>query len=122
MPKHRRPAIRRYHDRIASRYDEMNGDAFLPWHDMLTWDYLKPHLPRGKWRLDVGPAAYRAFGGRETTAGPGTDDKAPFNYRHVDGRKSRCGEYTPCAIESTIQPCIEVPVAQTLRVVGFEPS
>jgi SAM-dependent methyltransferase len=39
-------AVRRYHDRVAGKYDDIYGDAYWAWHDALTWDYLKPHLPR----------------------------------------------------------------------------
>lgn len=46
MPRSRRPAVQKYHDRVAPRYDDMYGDPFWRWHDMLTWDYLKPYLPR----------------------------------------------------------------------------
>ncbi len=42
----RRSANQRYHDRVASRYEVVYDDAYWQWHDALTWDYLKPHLPR----------------------------------------------------------------------------
>lgn len=38
--------MQKYHDRVAPRYDHSYDDAFWQWHDALTWDYLKPHLPR----------------------------------------------------------------------------
>jgi SAM-dependent methyltransferase len=37
---------RKYHDRVASKYERIYGDAYWQWHDALTWEYLKPHLPR----------------------------------------------------------------------------
>ena len=40
-----KPAVRRYHDRVASRYDASYEDAYWQWHDALTWDHIKPHLP-----------------------------------------------------------------------------
>jgi len=46
MAKSKRSGVQKYHDRVAHRYDESYDDAFWQWHDALTWDYLKPHLPR----------------------------------------------------------------------------
>lgn len=46
MSKSRRSAVQKYHDRVASRYDHSYDDVFWQWHDALTWDYLKPFLPR----------------------------------------------------------------------------
>ncbi|MBI4582283.1 MAG: methyltransferase domain-containing protein [Planctomycetes bacterium] len=45
MPRHRRSASQRYHDRIAGRYEQIYGDAYWQWHDALTWDHLKRFLP-----------------------------------------------------------------------------
>ncbi len=45
MGKPKRSAVQRYHDRVAPRYDHSYDDVFWQWHDALTWDYLKPHLP-----------------------------------------------------------------------------
>ena len=45
MAKPKRSAVQRYHDRVAPRYDHSYDDDFWRWHDALTWDYLKPHLP-----------------------------------------------------------------------------
>jgi ubiquinone/menaquinone biosynthesis C-methylase UbiE len=42
----RRTASQRYHDRVAGRYEQIYDDAWWQWHDTITWDYLKPHLPR----------------------------------------------------------------------------
>ncbi len=63
--------VRRYHDRVAPRYDASYEDAFWQWHDTLTWDYIKPHLPRnqaapvldlgcgtGKWAMRLLAAGY----------------------------------------------------------------
>ena len=44
--RHRRTPNQKYHDRVAGRYEEIYDDAYWQWHDALTWDYLKPHLPR----------------------------------------------------------------------------
>lgn len=41
----RRSANQRYHDRVAGRYEAVYDDVYWQWHDGLTWDYLKPHLP-----------------------------------------------------------------------------
>ena len=46
MAKSRRSPVQKYHDRVAPRYDHSYDDAFWKWHDALTWDYIKPHLPR----------------------------------------------------------------------------
>ena len=46
MAKARRSSVQKYHDRVAGRYDQTYDDAFWAWHDSLTWDYLKPFLPR----------------------------------------------------------------------------
>ncbi len=56
MSKSKRSAVQRYHDRVAPRYDHSYDDAFWRWHDALTWDYLKPHLPRdaGAEVIDLG--------------------------------------------------------------------
>jgi len=45
MPRHRRSANQRYHDRIAGRYEQIYDDAYWQWHDALTWDRLKRFLP-----------------------------------------------------------------------------
>ncbi len=45
MSRRRRNPSQRYHDRVASRYEQVYGDAYWQWHDALTWDYLKPYLP-----------------------------------------------------------------------------
>lgn len=46
MPRPRKSAVRKYHDRVAHRYDHSYEDAFWQWHDRLTWDYIKPRLPQ----------------------------------------------------------------------------
>jgi ubiquinone/menaquinone biosynthesis C-methylase UbiE len=68
MPRHRGPrdASRRYHDRVARRYDSIYDDPYWAFHDELTWRQIKPHLPRdmsarccdlgcgtGKWGLKL---------------------------------------------------------------------
>ena len=72
MSKPRRSAVQRYHDRVAPHYDHSYDDAFWQWHDSLTWDYLKPYLPRdanaelldlgcgtGKWAAKLLKSGYR---------------------------------------------------------------
>jgi ubiquinone/menaquinone biosynthesis C-methylase UbiE len=67
--KNRRPssdASRRYHDRIARQYDSIYDDPYWEFHDRITWQSIKPHLPRdlsaqccdlgcgtGKWGLKI---------------------------------------------------------------------
>ena len=63
MPKDR---SRKYHDRVARRYDAIYDDPYWAFHDELTWRAVKPHLPRdlsakccdlgcgtGKWGLKL---------------------------------------------------------------------
>lgn len=46
MVRNKRSAVQKYHDRVAPRYDESYNDDYWKWHDSLTWDYIKPHLPK----------------------------------------------------------------------------
>jgi len=46
MSRSKRSSVQRYHDRVAGCYDDSYDDAYWQWHNALTWDYLKPHLPR----------------------------------------------------------------------------
>lgn len=46
MGRRNKPAVQKYHDRVARRYDASYEDAYWQVHDALTWAYLKPHLPR----------------------------------------------------------------------------
>lgn len=45
MAGRNKTAVQRYHDRVASRYDQSYDDAYWQWHDALTWDHLKHYLP-----------------------------------------------------------------------------
>ncbi len=71
MSKPRRSPVQKYHDRVAGKYDHSYEDAYWRWHDALTWDYLKPHLPRdmsarvldlgcgtGKWGAKISKSGY----------------------------------------------------------------
>ncbi|NOT02837.1 MAG: methyltransferase domain-containing protein [Phycisphaerales bacterium] len=71
MSKRRKPAVERYHDRVAPRYDDSYDDAYWRWHDALTWDHIKPHLPTnlrapvldlgcgtGKWAMRLSRSGY----------------------------------------------------------------
>jgi len=64
--------VQRYHDRVARRYDASYEDVFWRFHDVLTWEYLKPYLPSdqtipvmdlgcgtGKWALKLLKSGYR---------------------------------------------------------------
>src|SRR6201986_3868462 len=64
--KPNRDASRRYHDRVARRYDSIYDDPYWAFHDELTCRMVKPHLPRdataqcadlgcgtGKWGLKL---------------------------------------------------------------------
>jgi SAM-dependent methyltransferase len=72
MGRPRRLAVQKYHDRVAPRYDDSYESDFWRWHDELTWDYIKPHLPRdlsvpvldlgcgtGKWGLKLLDSGFR---------------------------------------------------------------
>jgi len=72
MPRNRRPAVQKYHDRVAHLYDDSYRDAYWQWHDHLTWDYLKPFLPRdlsatvldlgcgtGRWAVKLAKSGFR---------------------------------------------------------------
>ncbi len=72
MTRRRKPAVQRYHDRVAGRYDDIYDDAYWHWHDILTWEHLKAHLPRdpsppvldlgcgtGKWALKLAQSGFR---------------------------------------------------------------
>ncbi|MCS7032902.1 MAG: class I SAM-dependent methyltransferase, partial [Phycisphaerae bacterium] len=61
-----RDRSRRYHDRVARRYDAIYDDPYWHFHDELAWRAIKPHLPRdptapcadlgcgtGKWGLKL---------------------------------------------------------------------
>ena len=43
--RHRKNANQRYHDRVAGRYEAVYDDFYWQWHDALTWNYFKKHLP-----------------------------------------------------------------------------
>jgi SAM-dependent methyltransferase len=71
MPKSRRKPVARYHDRVAGKYDNIYDDPYWQWHDALTWDYLKPYLPKdhsaeiidlgcgtGKWGIKLAQSGF----------------------------------------------------------------
>ncbi len=71
MSKRKRQAVQRYHDRVAHRYDDIYDDLYWRWHDKLTWEYLKPYLPRspnaaivdlgcgtGKWGIKIARSGF----------------------------------------------------------------
>jgi SAM-dependent methyltransferase len=45
MPRHKRNANQKYHDRIAGKYEQIYDDEYWQWHDGLTWDHIKRFLP-----------------------------------------------------------------------------
>ena len=55
-------ASRRYHDRVARKYDAMYDDEYWEFHDRITWEAIKPYLPRdasallrsGVWDREMG--------------------------------------------------------------------
>lgn len=97
----RRSANQRYHDRVAAKYEQVYSDEYWLWHDALTWDYLKTHLPRdinapvvdlgcgtGKWGRKLLKSGYRVTFvdlsakmldvARQEVAEAGSDTKADF--------------------------------------------
>ena len=71
MPRKRPQSVKKYHDRVAGRYDHSYDDAFWKWHDEITWEHLKSHLPAdqhdpvidlgcgtGKWGLKLVKSGY----------------------------------------------------------------
>ncbi len=72
MPRHRvNEPNRRFHDRVAAKYDKIYDDPFWEFHDRITWNHLKPFLPRdataavmdlgcgtGKWGLKLLKGGY----------------------------------------------------------------
>jgi ubiquinone/menaquinone biosynthesis C-methylase UbiE len=61
-----RDASQRYHDRVAKQYDKIYDDPFWDFHDRITWNHIKPLIPRnaaapvldlgcgtGKWGLKL---------------------------------------------------------------------
>jgi ubiquinone/menaquinone biosynthesis C-methylase UbiE len=71
MKDPQRNPSKRYHDRVASRYDRMYEDIYWEFHDELTWRAIKPFIPRdlsakcldlgcgtGKWGLKLLKSGY----------------------------------------------------------------
>ena len=71
MPKKRKQAVEQYHDRVAANYDHSYNDRYWQWHDALTWDHIKQHLPEnqrgpvvdlgcgtGKWAAKLSKSGY----------------------------------------------------------------
>ncbi len=64
-------ASKRYHNRVAKQYDAIYDDAYWRFHDAVTWELVKPHLPTnanarcldhgcgtGKWGLKLMKSGY----------------------------------------------------------------
>jgi SAM-dependent methyltransferase len=66
MARRSNEANRRYHDRVASRYDSIYDDAYWEFHDRVTWNHLKPYLP------GVGPGGGGKVGAAVMDLGCGT--------------------------------------------------
>jgi ubiquinone/menaquinone biosynthesis C-methylase UbiE len=69
--RHHPDASRRYHDRVARQYDAIYDDPYWEFHDRLTWQAIKPHIPTdasapccdlgcgtGKWGLKLLKSGY----------------------------------------------------------------
>ncbi len=46
MGRKDRDASQKYHDRVAKKYDVIYDDAFWEFHDRITWNHIKPLLPK----------------------------------------------------------------------------
>ncbi len=75
MPKRPKKPVERYHDRVAHSYDDSYEDGYWLWHDALTWDHIKPHLPAdqrapvvdlgcgtGKWAAKLAKSGFSVTG------------------------------------------------------------
>lgn len=64
-------ASKRYHNRVAKKYDAIYEDAYWQFHDAVTWELVKPYLPKdanarcldigcgtGKWGLKLMKSGY----------------------------------------------------------------
>ncbi len=71
MKKNHNQASVRFHNRVAARYDTIYDDAFWDFHDRVTWNHIRPLLPKdpaaraldlgcgtGKWGLKLLKAGY----------------------------------------------------------------
>jgi SAM-dependent methyltransferase len=71
MGRKHNEASRRFHDRVATRYDSIYDDPYWEFHDRVTWAHLKNFLPKdaaapvmdlgcgtGKWGLKLLKAGY----------------------------------------------------------------
>jgi len=103
MSKPRRTAVQKYHDRVAPRYDASYQDDYWQWHDTLTWNYIKPFLPKNCSAevLDLGCGTGK-WGGKLVKSGYATtfvdisnrmlnvardaisDSKTPTSFVHAD--------------------------------------
>jgi ubiquinone/menaquinone biosynthesis C-methylase UbiE len=67
--------VQRYHDRVARCYDDSYDDVYWRWHDGLTWDLMKQHLPKdanaqvvdlgcgtGKWGAKLAKSGFAVTG------------------------------------------------------------
>lgn len=71
MGRKHNDASKRFHDRVAAKYDQIYDDPYWDFHDRVTWAHIKPHLPKntaaavmdvgcgtGKWGLRLLKAGY----------------------------------------------------------------
>ncbi len=96
MPRPRSPrpdASRRYHDRVARRYDAIYDDPYWAFHDELTWRHIKPHLPRdavgrvqrpGLRHRQMGPEAAQ----ERASPPPSSITPPPWSSRSAEARRA----------------------------------
>lgn len=71
MSRKHNEASRKFHDRVAKKYDAIYDDPYWEFHDRVTWNHLKNYLPKdttasvmdlgcgtGKWGLKLLKAGY----------------------------------------------------------------
>lgn len=98
-------ASRRYHDRVARQYDSIYDDPYWEFHDRLTWQAIKPHLPgdagaqccdlgcgTGKWGLKLLKSGFNTtFVDLSAAMIERTRSKLPHWTEGAAGEFARCG-------------------------------
>ena len=90
----------RYHNRVAKKYDDIYDDPFWRFHDDVTWQHVKPHLPvdlsarcldlgcgTGKWGLKLQKSG---FATTFVDHSPGRVDEVRGKLDELGGRAVGC--------------------------------
>ena len=111
MPNNRDKSVR-YHNRVAKKYDAIYGDdAYWRFHDEVTWQLVKPHLPTdanarcldlgcgtGKWGLKLQKSGYAVT----------FVDHSPAMVGEVRGKLDALGERA-AACEGVVADIVDMP-------------